>query len=200
MEKYNDNELIDLILENSEEATNILYEKYKGVIDYIVNKHSLIAPGIGLDRNDLYQEGMIGLIEAVKDYKESQNVSFYTFANICINRKIISCLNKNSRQKHKLLNEAISLDFNYDEDGETTLADFVSSIDSSPEEYVLNLESKEEVLKKIKSLLTDLEMEVFSLRTNGFTYSDIAKLLNKNIKSIDNTMGRIKLKLKKITN
>ena len=116
---------------------------------------------------------------------------FYTYAKKCIERKIISVVIASNRNKNRILNESISYD-----DDENLLLKFIKSQTPSPEEEILNLELEEDLLMKIKSVLTDLEEQVFSLLISGFKYKEIAQILDKDYKSIDNAIQRIKTKIK----
>ena len=190
---YNDYELLNYIAEGNEEANNIIIKKYEPLINKIAIKMLSYCKNNGLDQNDLVQEGMIGLNHAIDRYQERENVLFYTYAKTCIERKMISvivCANKN---KNKALNESISYD-----NEENLLINFIKSNAPSPEEEVLNLELEEDLLNRIKQVLTDLEQQVFELIISGFKYKEIAEILDKDQKSIDNAKERIKSKIKKI--
>ena len=134
---------------------------------------------------------MIGLNHAIEKYQEIENTLFYTYALKCIERKIISVVISSNRNKNKILNESISYD-----DDENLLLKFIKSQTPSPEEEILNLELEEDLLIKIKSVLTDLEEQVFSLLISGFKNKEIAEILDKDYKSIDNAIQRIKTKIK----
>ena len=146
----------------------------------------------GLEKSDLIQEGMIGLNHAIERYQEKENILFYTYAKKCIERKIISVVIASNRNKNKILNESISYD-----DDENLLIKFIKSKTPSPEEEILNIEVEENLLFKIRNILTDLEEQVFSLLISGFKYKEIAQILDKDEKSIDNAIQRIKTKIRK---
>ena len=192
---YNDYELLSYIKENNEEANNIIIKKYEPLINKIAIKMLQYCKNNGLEKSDLVQEGMIGLNHAIDRYQERENILFYTYAKTCIERKIISVVIGANRIKNKILNESISYD-----DEENLLLKFVKSNTPSPEEEVLNLELEETLLKKIKKVLTDLEQQVFELLISGFKYKEIAEILDKDQKSIDNAKERIKAKIKKVLN
>ena len=189
---FNDYELLDYIAEGNEEANNIIIKKYEPLINKIATKMLPYCKNNGLEKSDLIQEGMIGLNHAIERYQEKEDVLFYTYAKKCIERKIISVVIGSNRNKNKILNESISYD-----DEENLLLKFIKSQTPSPEEEVLNLEIEENLLQKIKSILTDLEEQVFSLLISGFKYKEIAEILDKDSKSVDNTIQRIKNKIKK---
>lgn len=188
---FNDYELLDYIAEGNEEANNIIIKKYEPLINKIALKMLPYCKNNGLEKSDLIQEGMIGLNHAIERYKEKEDVLFYTYAKKCIERKIISVVIASNRNKNKILNESISYD-----DDENLLLKFIKSQTPSPEEEILNLELEEDLFIKIKSVLTDLEEQVFSLLISGFKYKEIAEILDKDLKSIDNAIQRIKSKIK----
>ena len=192
---FNDYELLNYIAEGNEDANNIIIKKYEPLINKIATKMLSFCKNNGLEKSDLIQEGMIGLNHAIERYQEKEDVLFYTYAKKCIERKIISVVISSNRNKNKILNESISYD-----DDENLLLKFIKSQTPSPEEEVLNLELEENLIIKIKSNLTDLEEQVFSLFISGFKYKEIATILDKEGKSIDNAIQRIKTKIKKLLN
>ena len=188
---FNDYELLDYIAEGNEEANNIIIKKYEPLINKIAIKMLGFCKNNGLEKSDLVQEGMIGLNHAIERYHEQKDVLFYTYAKKCIERKIISVVISSNRNKNKILNESISYD-----DDENLLLKFIKSQTPSPEEEILNLELEEDLLQRIKVILTDLEEQVFTLLISGFKYKEIAQILDKDEKSIDNAIQRIKTKIK----
>ena len=192
---FNDYELLSYIAEGNEDANNIIIKKYEPLINKIATKMLPFCKNNGLEKSDLIREGMIGLNHAIERYQEKEDVLFYTYAKKCIERKIISVVISSNRNKNKILNESISYD-----DDENLLLNFIKSQTPSPEEEVLNLELEEHLIIKIKSNLTDLEEQVFSLLISGFKYREIATILDKDNKSIDNTIQRIKTKIRKLLN
>ena len=190
---FNDYELLDYIAEGNEDANNIIIKKYEPLINKIAIKMLPYCKNNGLEKSDLVQEGMIGLNHAIERYHEQKDVLFYTYAKKCIERKIISVVIASNRNKNKILNESISYD-----DEENSLLRFIKSQMPSPEEEILNIELEEDLLQKIKEVLTDLEEQVFSLLISGFKYKEIAEILDKEQKSIDNAIQRIKVKIKNI--
>ena len=187
--EYNDYELISLAKEGNEDAINIIYQKYKPIIVSKSKEAIVRASHHGIEISDIMQEGYIGLDEAINDFSETDNTSFYTFAVLCINRQIINYLRKTTGGKDKILNEAVAID----EDVEKSLKD-----DFDAEFSLIFKEYEKKVLKQIEISLTDFEKEVFKLRIDGYNFDEIANTLNKDIKSIYNTFHRIKAKIKKI--
>lgn len=189
--EYNDYELLDYICESNEDATKILYDKYKAVIENIAR--SKVNNGIGLEFNDLVQEGMIGFSEAIRDYKDQKDVTFYTFASLCIERQILTAIKKATRDKHKLLNGSISLDYTYDED--SNMYDNISDDNQmSPEDKVIEMEEEKQLYGIIVDKLSSFEKQVFDLKIKDFSYKEIGQLLNIDSKKIDNAIQRIKQK------
>ncbi len=193
-EFYSDDYLLSMVHERSEDAQSILYEKYYKTVVYKAKKYQYSGSKLGLDLDDLIQEGLIGLSQAIEDYSTHKNVLFTTFANLCIEREIQSAILKSSRKKHSLLNESLSIDKEYEEG-----ASFTNLLESKEkpagEQVYENLVEKLEVSKIIKSL-TKFEKDVFMLKYYGFDYQEIASILDKPSKSIDNALQRIKKKVK----
>lgn len=187
----NDNELLFLISENNEQAFEMLIEKYDHVVQNIVNKYKAKASSIGLDIKDLKQEGLIGLTTAVKTFRDVKEASFKTYANILIERQILDLIKSHDRLKYRLLNNAISLDtFSVEE--QQSLYEKVERNDVTPEIKLIDLESRKEIVK----LLTPFELKVYELKLDGKSNKEISSILDKNSRSIENTIQRIKTKLK----
>lgn len=189
--EYNDYELLDYIQESNEDATQILYDKYKHIIESIAR--SKLNNNMGLEFNDLVQEGMIGFSEAIRDYKNQKDVTFYTFASLCIERQILTAIRKATRDKHKLLNDSISLDYTYNED--SNLYDNISDDNQlTPEDKVIEMEEEKQLYAIIVDKLSSFEKQVFDLKIKNFSYKEISELLNVDTKKIDNAIQRIKQK------
>ncbi len=192
-----DYELIYLVEENDENALNILYDKYKPIVDLKAKKYLKYGKKMGLEYEDLYQEGMLGLSEAIASFNQEKNAQFKTFANLCMERQIFSLLKKANRKKHALLNDSVSLDEKINED-ENTLLDIFFEKGTNPSELYEYKEGKKVLFEKIYSILTPLEKEVFDLKINNFDYNEISQLLNKSYKSVDSSIQRIRIKVRKI--
>ena len=195
---YNDNELIYLIYDFNEDANRILHEKYYKIIKIKVAKYRALAKRIGLDTCDLMQEGLLGLEEAINSYRDNKDMKFSSFANMCIERQILSVLNYHSRKKHTFLNDSCSIDVE-DEKGRTML-DYSLKSDIDPLMMMEKEEEKNSIYDLMTKDLSKLEKEVFELKLNGLDYREIARLLNKSYKSIDSALQRTRVKLKKILN
>lgn len=196
--ELNDYELVSLAQEKNEEAINLLHEKYKPLIHKKCKKIYKYVSKKGIELSDLIQECMIGFEEAINNFNQDDNVTFYTFCNVCMDRQLRSEITKLNREKHKILNEAIPFE-SINEQGEIiNLADFLGSDETNPETDFLIHENIKELLIKVKEELTDLEECVFDLRLQEFEYREIADILDKEPKAIDNALQRIKTKIKKI--
>jgi len=195
---YNDYELLSYISEKNEEASEVLFEKYRPLILATANRMLGYCKNTGLELNDLIQEGMLGLNLAMNSFDEEKDTSFYTYAKMCIERKIISQVVASRRLKHKVLNDSLSLE-NTDENNSDYVYD-KSLTDNSynPEEILFNGENERNLFKEVSDILTDFEAQVFELKINGFDYKEIAEILDKDIKAIDNALQRIKVKIKKL--
>jgi len=197
-QEYNDFELLYLTCSEDEEAYDILYNKYKPIVEIKAKKYLRFAQGKGLDMNDLMQEGMIGLSEAIRDFKIQKNVKFSTFANMCIERQINSAIIKANRIKYRSLNESLSLDEKTNIDDRPLIETVRSTKDSDPIRLLLNLETQNEFYDKVKEILSPFELDILYLRLKSFEYKEIAVKLNKSYKSIDSGLQRIKNKLRRM--
>lgn len=148
----------------------------------------------GAEKEDVIQEGMIGLYKAVKEFKKDGGSSFAHFANVCISRQIISAVKAAARKKHSPLNSYISL--NKEDENETDAFSHVfEDNEHNPEEIIINRESLCGIEREINRVLSKLELQVFMYYTEGMSYDDIAEILGKPAKSVDNALQRVKKKL-----
>ena len=184
----NDYELVSLAQDGNEDAINIIYQKYKPIIIKKSKNAIFFATHHGIEINDIMQEGYIGLDEAIKNFSQDSDASFYTFALLCINRQIVNYLRKTTGGKDRVLNEAVAID----ETLERVLSD-----ESDVELSFFNKNEEHDIIEDIRKILTDFELEVFDMKINGYNFDEIANTLNKDVKSIYNTFHRIKLKIKK---
>ncbi len=191
----NDYELLYLVGEN-EDANEVIYEKYAPVIDYYAKNYLNLVSNKGLDYNDLYQEGLIGLDEAIKNYSHHRDIKFSTFAFICIKRKIITSIRSVSRQKYSVLNESYSIDYVSDDSMPFENAIILNS--GGLEDILVGKEDENFFKTRVNEELSLFEKQVYELRINGFSYEEIATMLNKTLKSIDSVLFRIRIKIKKI--
>lgn len=194
----NDIELLSYIREENEEALNVIYKKYEPVIKKIASNFFHSNNVVGFELSDLIQEGNIGFSNAIRTYNEHKEILFYTYAVKCIEAKIISALIMFNRQKHKFLNQSLSLDKEVEETSKNKFEALLEDKNSNPELLLVELEETELLDKAIKELLTEFELEVYELKIRGFDYKEIAIKLDKDVKSIDNALTRIKKKAKSI--
>ena len=187
--KSDDYELVYLAQEGNEDAINIIYDKYKPIIVKKSKNAIVFVTHHGIEINDIMQEGYIGLEEAIRNFSQDSEATFYTFASLCIDRQLINFLRKINGNKDRVLNEAIMLDDSL----EKTLTD-----NYNVEDNLLGKDNNEQITKMLRDALTDFEKNVFDLRIRGYSFEEIAKKLNKDLKSIYNTLQRIKAKFKKI--
>ncbi len=195
-----DNELIVLAQEKNEIANNELHEKYMPLIISKAKKIYKYVDKKGLELSDVIQECLIGFGEAVLKYNQDLDSSFLTFANLCMDRQMNTLILKANRDKHKILNEAVSLDTFIDAEESINLLDIMGDKDSNPEDKLMDLLLEKELVQEIRSKLTNLETIVFDFKIQGFTYKEIADILDKDIKAIDNAVQRIRAKIKDIIN
>ena len=193
----NDYELVNFAQEHNEDATNLLHEKYQPLINKKCHKYIKYLHNKGIELADLIQECTIGFEEAIQNFNPNDNVSFYTFANVCMDRQLMSELTRQNRDKHKFLNEAIPLE-TIDEESDINLIDFIQDNSNNPELGLLSNEEFKELYSTISKELTNLEECVFKLKIQGFGYKEIADILDKEEKSNDNAIQRIKNKIKTI--
>ena len=196
--KFNDYELVNMAQDNNEDAINMLHIKYKPLINKKCKKIYPYVSSKGLEYDDLVQECLIGFEEAIINFKQDDDVTFYTFCNICMDRQLKSEITKLNRDKHKILNEAIPISVMDDSGEELNLVDFFVNDSNDPLKDILSHEKFMNLIRRLKGELTDFEECVFELRLQDFDYREIAKILDKEPKSIDNALTRIKIKFRKI--
>jgi RNA polymerase sporulation-specific sigma factor len=190
-----DNELLYLTEENNEEAFTELIDRYSPKIHAIIGKYKQKAFQVGLDISDLYQEGLIGLINAIKTYNKEREASFKTYAVVLIERELLDLIKRNDRNKDKTLNNAISLD-NFSLEEKQSLYNIIEIDNFTPELRLIN----EEITEEVKTELTEFELKVYELKIDGKTNREISLILEKSTRSIENTIQRIKLKIKEKMN
>lgn len=190
-----DEELVISAREGDKEALEYIINKYKNFVRAKARSYFLI----GADREDIVQEGMIGLYKAIRDFKNDKLSSFRAFAELCITRQIITAIKTATRQKHIPLNSYISLNKPiYDEESDRTLLDILTAAKiTDPEELVISKEELSSIECKIGEILSDLELEVLMSYLQGKSYQEIAVDLDRHVKSIDNALQRVKRKLEK---
>lgn len=190
-----DYRLILAVREQNLEALDQLMRKYK----HFVRMKSRSYYMTGGDKEDIIQEGMIGLYKAIRDYNLDKQTTFKSFADLCITRQIITAIKSSMRQKHIPLNSYISLDRPmFDDDSDFALIDILPEEKAkTPEQMLIYQEESEWIELKIEEELSTLEKDALALYLDGKTYQQISLMLNRHVKSIDNALQRVKKKLEK---
>ncbi len=187
-----DEEVVVLAQAGDGQALAYLLNKYKNFVRSKARSYFLI----GADHEDIVQEGMIGLYKAIRDYQSSRLSSFHSFAELCVKRQIITAIKAATRQKHVPLNSYVSLNKPlYDEESDRTLLDVIEGRVTNPEDLYISQEDLARIQKQISEVLSDLERQVLDAFMDGKSYQEIAELLGRHVKSIDNALQRVKRKL-----
>lgn len=194
MMESEDERLVEQVQQGDGQALNQLILKYKGFVRGKARTYFLI----GADREDIIQEGMIGLYKAIRDYRPDKLSSFKMFAELCVTRQIITAIKTATRQKHIPLNSYVSLDKPiYDEESDRTLIDIIAEDElGDPEKLLINREKNGDMEIKMREVLSELEQEVLNLYLDGCSYQEISLKLNRHVKSIDNALQRVKKKVR----
>ncbi|WP_200757260.1 RNA polymerase sporulation sigma factor SigH [Effusibacillus dendaii] len=195
LDELSDEVLVEAVRDGDDSALECLIHRYKNFVRAKARSYFLI----GADREDIVQEGMIGLYKSIRDFRDEKLTSFKSFAELCITRQIITAIKTATRQKHIPLNSYVSLDKPiYDEDSDRTLLDVIcGSKVSDPEELLINQEEFVDIEIKMGEILSELERQVLMLYLDGRSYQEIAVDLNRHVKSIDNALQRVKRKLER---
>ena len=195
-ETMTDEAIAELARNFDGDALEYLLNKYKNFVRAKARSYFLI----GADREDIVQEGMIGLYKAVRDFRPTRLTSFRAFAELCVTRQIITAIKTATRQKHRPLNSYVSLSKPaYDEDSDRTMMDVISSSKiSNPEEIIIGREDFSSIETKMSKILSPLEMQVLRKYIEGKSYYEVADELKRSVKSVDNALQRVKNKLEKL--
>ena len=190
-----DEAVVELAREGDDAAAEYLIHKYKNFVRAKARSYFLI----GADKEDIIQEGMIGLYKAIRDFRPDKLSSFRAFAELCITRQIITAIKTATRQKHIPLNSYVSLNKPiYDEDSDRTLLDVISGTRvTDPEELIISQEEFNDIETKMGEILSTLEWKVLMYYLEGKSYQEIAGELDRHVKSIDNALQRVKRKLER---
>lgn len=190
-----DEDIVGLAQDGDDFAQEFLIHKYRNFVRAKARSYFLI----GADREDIIQEGMIGLYKAIRDFRSDRLASFRAFAELCITRQIITAIKTATRQKHIPLNSYVSLNKPiYDEDSDRTLLDVISGTKiTDPEELIISREEFNDIEEKMGEILSNLEWRVLMSYLEGKSYQEIAVDLERHVKSIDNALQRVKRKLEK---
>lgn len=196
MKEYNDYELLYYISEKNEDASDILLKKYDPLIISIAKNLYKSIEGTGIEISDLIQEGRLGLFNASDTFSESKDTLFYTYAKTCIERKMYDLIKSINRNKNKILNNSIPIEID-DENGEyKTLEYLLKDETDNPERLLMKEEQKKEKYDLINSKLNDFELKVLELKLDGYDNKEITSIMDCDYKKVDNTLQRIKQKLK----
>ena len=194
---YTDEELICRLRDGEESIMDYIMKKYKN----LVRKNAQNMYILGAEEQDLIQEGMIGLFNAIKDYDSGRDASFFTFADLCISRRMYNAIKASKREKHTPLNNYVSLYGDNDDknsEGKSGVIELLLAGEiSNPENLLIDRENVERIENLVEQELSNFEKQVFDLYITGMKYGQIAKVLGKDEKSTDNALQRIKNKLKK---
>lgn len=196
--EFSDEDLVTKANNNELEPQEFLIKKYKGLVTLKARTYFLI----GGSKEDIIQEGMIGLFKAIRDFDPNMETSFKSFASLCITRQMITAIKTANRQKHTPLNSYVSLDKPvYNESSNKVVGEvLVHKKDFNPEELVISKEQIKFINEKVEELLSDLELKIFLEYIKGKSYKKISNDLNENVKTVDNALQRIKRKLGKHLN
>ena len=185
-----DEELINQIRNNDPQALNEIIERYKSLIEIRVSNYFIN----GAEKDDLMQEGRIGLFKAIMNYDSSKNASFNTFANLCIERQLINAVKNSNRQKHMPLNNYVSLNGSDDDSSNENIDTVLNNSVEDPLDTITKKEYMNEINDTLDKNLSDFEKDVLDLLLKGYKYDEIAKKLDSNSKAIDNAIQRIRKK------
>ena len=200
LDKLDDNALIKMVNDGDKRALNYLLDKYTEIVSIKAGKYFIV----GAEKEDIIQEGLIGLFKAIKSFDSEKQSSFKTFANLCVERQLQTAIKSSMRQKHMPLNSYLSLNISaYDENDDTSLLEVFEAEKTAedPLDIVTKKEYYNFVEDRIEETLSDFEKQVLHRYTNGDSYMEIANKLNSPVKSVDNAIQRIRKKtIKNILN
>ncbi len=192
--KMTDEQIITEVQNGDKQALTYLMNKYKELVNIKVSKYFMI----GAERDDIVQEGLIGLFKAIKMFKKDKNNSFKSFANMCIERQLITAIKSSTRQKHMPLNSYLSLNTSAYDNEEENGIELINTLDNKMVEDPLETVMKKEYLKQIENSieksLSTFEKQVLNGYVKGYSYITIAKQLDSPVKSVDNAIQRIRKK------
>lgn len=191
--EYPDNELTYLLADNNEVAQDILYEKYQFIIKSILNKYRRVFLALNIDKEEIKQEANLAFSYALCNYNDSKDTSLNTFITLCVERKIRAVIKSRETMKSKVQNETISLN------SDISLENMISDDTYEPSKKIENIDMLKYIDNNVKILLSKKEQEVYNLLVYGLNYQEIASALKMTPKQIDNTIQRIRVKLKDLT-
>ena len=198
LEKINDYELLMLYREDDEQAKNLLFYKYKFIIDILIHKYRPALISLNIDYQEIFSECSVGFSDALKSYHDDKEAGLPTFITLCVERRLKGIIRKYNRDKYKEMSETYSLDFAY-RDNDGNLFDKISDdYEHDPLKNSIDAENYKDLVNAIKRGLTKREYDVFILMESNLNYLEIAEILKQTPKQIDNAMQRIKNKIRNI--
>ena len=196
---YNDideQEIIALLDENDEQIRNIIYDKYSFLVDVILNKYQNPIKYSKINIQDVRCEALYGFRDGINSFSNEKDTSLKTFLYLCIERRVLNCIRNNKSNKIKILKDSLSLEYSSDND-KLSLSELIGDDNKfNPLNNIVDKETYKEIYLIAKNNLSNFEFTVFNYMINNFSYIEIASLLNKSPKQIDNAMQRIKGKMK----
>ena len=198
--KYNnieEKELYSMVCETNEEVQKKMYDYCEPQIKYVIKKYINAAVNYGIDPKDFEQEALLAYSNAINTYDEKKDAGLKTFVSLCVERRLMKVIKSAKRYKNKINNENLSLEYEYSNSG-VLLKDILADNDADPLIKFSEEEYLEQIKIKIKYILSDFEYQVYEYLIEGLNYLEIAKILDKNVKQIDNTIQRVKKKIKLI--
>ena len=190
--EYPDNELTYLLNDNNEIAQDILYEKYQFIIKSILNKYRRVFLALNIEMEEVKQEANLAFSYAIHNYDENKDTNLNTFITLCVERRIRAIIKSKETTKSKVQSETISLN------SDVSLENLIPDETYEPSKKIENIDMLKYINDKVKDLLSDKEKIVYNMMLQGMNYQEIANVLNKTPKQIDNTIQRIRLKLKNL--
>ena len=192
--EFEENELIQMINDNDEDVKDALYEKYSYIVEVILTKYNRSIYGLKLDYNEIRQEAFLAFTNALVNYNEEKDTSLATFISMVVERRIISCIRNNRTKKSIIAQKSLSLEF--ENDNEVELLNKIADVKYEQSHMIEKDENYKTLNEKITSSLSPFEKDVYNLMINNFNYIEIGKILQKDSKSIDNCIQRLRKKIK----
>lgn len=194
---YPDNELTYYLHDNIEEAQDLLYEKYKYIIEVALSKYRRVFYALNIDIEEIYQEANLAFSYAIYNYNDEKDASLSTFINLCVDRKIRAIIRKYETNKNKAFSDSVSFDSTAN-NTDISLENIIGDEKYEPLKNLEKIDTLTYINNEVKNILSGTELDVYYLMIEGFNYNEIARILNKTPKQIDNTIQRIRSKLKKL--
>jgi len=199
LDQISDCQLIALIHNHHDEAWNVLLKRYEKLVYMLLHKHMIVIKTLRLDQDDVFQEGNLGLVDAILNFDLERNMPLFPFARVCIERRMQTYFRKNSSLSHTAMRTAISLDQTINEEDQYYFHDVIASPPSLKEpQEVLKTKELQAQINQVLEKCTPLEKQIFDYRLQGYSYHWIAKQCDIKSKMIDNTMFKIKRALRKV--